>query len=56
MIIYTCPKCGGELTMSVIDTFPPIHVVECHKCGYKDEQIETVSKVEYIPYNDVAHT
>ena len=51
MITYTCPKCGHELQHTVICTMPPINVVKCLECGYKDEQREKVSKVKYISHN-----
>ena len=47
MVILTCPKCGGDLMYSVICTYPPIHVVECLDCGYKDEKREGVTRVVY---------
>ena len=47
MIIYTCPKCGGDLQFSVIDTYPPIHVTECPKCGWKEEKMDEIERVPY---------
>lgn len=47
MIVYTCPKCGGELQFSVITTYPPINVAECPSCGWRKEERD---KIERIPY------
>lgn len=35
MVIYTCPKCGGDLLETQICTFPPIPMKECQKCGWR---------------------
>lgn len=53
MLVYTCPKCGGDLQFSDIATYPPIHVTECPSCGWREEKKD---KTERIPYktSDVA--
>ena len=48
MIVYTCPKCGGDLQFSVKATYPPINVTECSSCGWKEEGRD---EIERIPYN-----
>lgn len=53
IIIYTCPKCGGDLIETVIDTFPPFHVQECVKCGWKEETRDEVIRLPYqSSFND----
>ncbi len=44
IIIETCPKCGHDLTNSVICTYPPIPRKECWNCGWswEGEQEEIV--------------
>lgn len=32
MIIYICPKCGGQLNHYCVATFPPIDVWVCLDC------------------------
>lgn len=53
MIVYICPKCGGDLQLSVKATYqnerktpsfsygecqPPINVTECFSCGWREEK------------------
>ena len=45
MIIYTCPKCGGDIYHTCICTLPPFEVWACRnpECGWsykKEEYIE----------------
>ena len=47
MLVYTCPKCGGELQFSVLDTYPPIHITECSSCGWREEKRDTIEKIPY---------
>lgn len=51
MIVYACPKCGNELEHTVICSLPPIDVMTCHKCGYKNEQRQELEKVKYPSAN-----
>lgn len=53
MLVYTCPKCGGDLQFITIATYPPINVAECPNCGWREEKRD---KIEKIPYktSDVA--
>lgn len=47
MIEYTCPKCGKILLHEIIDTYPPINVVECPGCGWRYKKREPVT---YMPF------
>lgn len=47
MIVFTCPECGYELRKWVIDTYPPIYVVDCPNCGYHHEKRDTITAVPY---------
>lgn len=38
MIIYTCPKCGGDVYHTCICTMSPIDVWECLDCDWKYEK------------------
>ena len=50
MIIYTCPKCGGDLQEYVLTSYPPQYKKACPKCGWS--HIEKPSdEVVRIPYN-----
>ena len=49
IIIETCPKCGHDLTDSVICTNPPIPKKECHNCGwYWEGKREEVIRVPFV--------
>ena len=48
MIVYICPKCGGNLQFSVITTYPPIQVTKCYGCGWREEKRR--DEIERIPY------
>ena len=50
MIIYTCPKCGGQLNHYCVATFPPIDVWACRDCGW---QYEEKDGIEYRPFEPV---
>ena len=50
MIIYTCPKCGGDIYHTCICTLPPIDVWACLDCDWKYEEkngIEDVKKARW---------
>ena len=47
VIEYTCPKCGKILLHEIIDTYPPINVVKCPGCGWRHEQLESIT---YVPF------
>ena len=46
MIVYVCPKCKTELREYNLAVLPPIHVMECPKCGWKKEEREKTVFVE----------
>ena len=50
MIIYTCPKCGGQLNHYCVTTFPPIDVWVCRDCDWKYEEKDGI---EYRPFKPV---
>ena len=50
MIIYTCPKCGGQLNYYCVATLPPIDVWDCPNCGWRYEEKDGV---EYRPFEPV---
>lgn len=53
IIIETCPKCGHDLTDSVVCTNPPIPRKECCNCGwYWEGQKEQVVR---IPFNEMSN-
>lgn len=47
MIIYTCPKCGGDIYHTCICTLPPIDVWACLDCDWR---YEVPDKLEYRPF------
>ena len=50
MIIYTCPKCGGQLNHYCVATFPPIDVWACRDCDWRYEEKDGI---EYRPFEPV---
>jgi len=50
-IIYTCPKCGGDLQEVMLATNPPIQKKQCMSCGwsYTDTDREDVLRVPFEP-------
>jgi len=51
MIIFTCPKCGADLSPEVLTMMPPITVFRCYKCGYRAEEKSWMAVVR-IPYRE----
>ena len=50
MIVYTCPKCGGELFEKMIAVYPPIPMKTCTKCGCEWEgQPEIINFQKFDP-------
>lgn len=47
MIIYTCPKCGADLMFYQIDTYPPIDVASCTRCGLEHKKTQEIERVPY---------
>ena len=50
MIIYTCPKCGGQLNHYCVATLPPIDVWDCSNCDWRYEEKDGI---EYRPFKPV---
>jgi len=47
-VIYTCPKCGGNLLDITIATYPPILSKHCMNCGWSWE--EKSNSIIRIPF------
>ena len=49
MIIYTCPKCGGDIYHTCICTFPPIDVWACvnPECGWRREKGRRIERRKF---------
>ena len=50
MIIYTCPKCGGQLNHYCVATLPSIDVWDCPNCDWRYEEKDGI---EYRPFEPV---
>ena len=49
MIIYTCPKCGGQLNHYCVATFPPIDVWTCRDCDWRYEEKDGIEYRSFEP-------
>ena len=49
MIIYTCPKCGGQLNHYCVATLPPIDVWDCPNCGWQYVEKDGVEYHQFKP-------
>lgn len=49
MIIYTCPKRGGNIYHTCVCTLPPIDVWVCRNCGWRYEEKTVLNIVHSIP-------
>lgn len=49
MIIYTCPKCGGDLQEMCLASLPPQYYMRCLACGWSKtrQSSEQVVKILY---------
>lgn len=47
VIIYTCPKCDGDLIHEMLTTYPPINKTYCPKCGWEHTEQPNVVKIPY---------
>lgn len=53
-IIETCPKCGGDLDVLVLTSYPPIPARRCKKCGwYWQGKAEMPIRVPFHPIEEV---
>ena len=47
-IIYTCPKCGNDLTPVSTASIPPIRSMQCMACGWSSAgEREEVIRIPY---------
>ena len=51
MIIYTCPKCGSDLTLCVLHSNPPKEQYSCPNCNWTSVENIQVKTIR-IPYNE----
>lgn len=47
MIVYTCPKCGADLMSIVLDSYPPVEVTTCSKCGWRYSMTEQIYRMPF---------
>jgi len=47
MIVYTCPRCGGDLEETLLTSYPPQHEVCCNNCGWTHVTREEIRKIPY---------
>ena len=47
MIVYTCPKCGGDLVSLVLTSYPPQYKEECPNCGWNHTESDTITRIPY---------
>ena len=53
MIIYTCPKCGYDLTEEVLTCIPPKRNYRCFSCGWCSSQEQNdKEEVIRIPWDE----
>lgn len=53
-VVETCPKCGGDLDVLVLTSYPPIPVRRCKKCGwYWQGKAEMPVYVPFHPIEEV---
>lgn len=50
MVIYTCPKCGVDLTPVVYATYPPIEGYLCSHCGWASEVHRKNFSIHRVPF------
>jgi len=49
-IRYKCPKCGGNISFTIVATYPETYCYLCLKCGYhKDIQEKLEEKIVIAP-------
>ena len=49
MIIYTCPKCGGDLQHYCIATYPLTYMYKCVRCHWQHEKQDEIVRVPFEP-------
>ena len=57
-IIYTCPKCGGDLREICLTMFPPSYKMQCVSCGWSHQRnsinYDTV-KIPFLENDDFSY-
>ena len=56
MIIYTCPKCGGDIYHTCICTMPPIDVYDCYDCDWHYEEPKVIDKMPFTQKGKAEYT
>lgn len=52
-IDYVCPKCGGKVVVTTIDTYPPITCYRCQECDYHHDEQRQIAKVRIVAPKEV---
>ena len=50
MVVYTCPKCGGDLQELCLTSLPPQYKVVCNSCGWSETKKSEPLEVVRVPY------
>ena len=50
MIIYTCPKCGGDLQELCLASMPPQYKMVCLSCGWSEIKKSEPLEIVRVPY------
>ena len=50
MVIYTCPKCGGDLQELCLTSLPPKYKVVCNSCGWSEIKKSEPLEIVRMPY------
>lgn len=56
MIIYACPKCGGDIYHTCICTLPPIDVYDCYNCDWHYEETKVIDKMPFTQKGKTEYT
>lgn len=49
MIVYICPKCGGDLQEIVLTSYPAQYQKYCSNCGWTHIEKEKIYRIPYTP-------
>lgn len=47
--MYKCPKCGTEMYLLELTSYPPKQYYYCMSCGYRSRQINDSTKDPVLP-------
>ncbi len=50
MVIYTCPKCGGDLHELCLASMPPQYKMVCNSCGWSEIKKSEPLEIVRVPY------